>query len=269
MRPAAEYLSSHAPRPRVVYADLDGTLTGPGASLFAGAEGITDRAASAVAELHRGGVDLVPVSGRTLAQVLEAARLLGAAVAIAELGGLTVLDGGREVVRQRGAFAGPGTPFEAMARSGAGALLLESFDLEPHAPWAFAGRECTMLLRGHVDPATARQSLHDARHDWLDVVDNGVIGRDGEREIHAYHVLPLGVSKGRAIAADLDRRGLGPEAAVVVGDAPSDMAAAPHVAAAFLVANGHAGDGPAGNVFVTDAAYGDGFAEVVRGLLGD
>lgn len=268
MKPAADYLSSTPPRPQVLYADLDGTLTGPGASLFAGAGGITDGAVTAVAELHRAGVALVPVSGRNLSQVREAARLLGATEGIAELGGLVLVDGGREVVRHVGAFRGPGTPFDAMARSGAGALLLESFELEPHAPWAFDGRTCTMLFRGRVDPAEAREALHRAGHTWLNVVDNGVIGDRGDGAAHAYHLLPLGVSKAEAIAADLERRGLGPEAAVVVGDAPSDMAAAPHVAAAFLVANGEAGLEPADNVFVTEAAYGDGIAEVVRGLLG-
>ncbi len=268
MKLAPEYLSSAPPRPRVVYADLDGTLTGPGASLFAGADGVTDRAARAVVALHRAGVALVPVSGRTLAQTLEAARLLGARDAIAELGGLTTYGLGREVVRARGAFAGAGTPFEAMARSGAGALLLESFDLEPHAPWAFAGRECTMLFRGRVDVADARRMLDDARHDWLGLTDNGVIGRDRGREIHAYHLLPRGVGKAEAIAADLARRGLGADAAVVVGDAPSDVAAAPHVAAAFVVSNGRAAaEGASGNVFVTEGAFGDGFAEVVLGLL--
>jgi hydroxymethylpyrimidine pyrophosphatase-like HAD family hydrolase len=253
---------------RVVYADLDGTLTGPGASLFAGATGVTEEPVRAIAALHRAGVALVPVSGRTLTQALEAARLLGARDVIAELGGLTAYDLGREVVRAWGRFAGPGTPFEAMARSGAGALLLERFDLEPHAPWAFAGRECTMLLRGRVDVDRARRALEEARHDWLDLVDNGVIGVEDGNEIHAYHLLPLGVGKAQAIAADLARRGLGSEAAVVVGDSPADVAAAPHVATAFVVANGReAARGAPDNVVVTESSYGDGFAEAVLSIL--
>ncbi|MGH2738587.1 MAG: HAD family hydrolase, partial [Actinomycetota bacterium] len=66
-------------RPRVVYTDLDGTLLGPGGSLFASpGGGITGRPAEAVAALHRAGVALVPVSGRAEVRVKEAARLLGA-----------------------------------------------------------------------------------------------------------------------------------------------------------------------------------------------
>jgi phosphoglycolate phosphatase len=249
--------------PRVVYTDVDGTLTGPGASLFAGRDGVTVRAAQAVAELHRAGIDLVPVSGRTASQLTETARLLGARDFIAELGGVTGYDHGAELVRAFDPGSGD-PPFEAIARSGAGALLLEAFDLRPHAPWAFAGRECTMLLRGQVDTEEALRFLARSGHADLDLQDNGEI----EGGDHVYHLLPRGIGKAPAIAAHLSRRRFGPERAVLVGDSPSDVAAAGSVAAVFLVANGAwaAGDAPA-NVVVTDAAFGDGFAEAVLRLL--
>lgn len=287
MRLAAEHLPELARQVdlRVVYADLDGTLLGPGGSLFAAPDGrVTMRAAEAVAALHRAGVALVPISGRTAQLVREAARLLGCPSYIAELGGLTSFDG--EIVHDYGAFRGSSTPFEAMARSGAAALLLEAFAgrFEPHAPWAHLDREASMLFRGKVDLDEAGELLKRSGFDWLSLQDNGIIprhmpGSGKERfpgldvdEVHAYHLVPRGVSKAAAAAADLARRGLGPNAAVGVGDSPADAELAHHVAAVFVVANGRraveAGRAWPDNVYVTDAPYGDGFAEVVFALLG-
>ena len=63
---------------KALYADLDGTLAGPGGSLYATADGPSSRGAEALAALHRASVLLVLVSGRTRSQVREAARLVGA-----------------------------------------------------------------------------------------------------------------------------------------------------------------------------------------------
>jgi hydroxymethylpyrimidine pyrophosphatase-like HAD family hydrolase len=285
VRLAAEHLPELARQVdlRVVYADLDGTLLGPGGSLFAAPDGrVTMRAAEAVAALHRAEVALVPISGRTAPLVREAARLLGCPSYIAELGGLTSFDG--EIVHDYGAFRGSSTPFEAMARSGAAALLLEAFAgrFEPHAPWAHLDREASMLFRGKVDLDEVGELLNRSGFDWLSLQDNGIIPRHTpggkERfpglevdEVHAYHLVPRGVSKAAAAAADLTRRGLGPNAAVGVGDSPADAELAHHVAAVFVVANGRraveAGRAWPDNVYVTDAPYGDGFAEVVFALL--
>ena len=264
---------SGRPRPRVVYADLDGTLTGPGGSLFAGPNGAPSLlAAEAVAALHRAGVALVPTTGRNAAQARDAARILGAVGFIAELGGLLARSPGWEVERLA-PVPHARTPVEDMERSGAGGLLLEAFAgrLEPHAPWAFDGREVTMLFRGLIDLDAARSLLRDAGH-HLEVADNGRIeghfpGLQTD-ETHAYHLLPETVGKGAAIAADLERRGLGPEEALAVGDSPADVAAAGHVSRVVLVANGAwaAGDAPP-NVTVSRAAHGDGFAEAVASAL--
>ncbi|MGH2683179.1 MAG: HAD family phosphatase [Actinomycetota bacterium] len=286
MRTAAERLPELARRLdlRIVYADLDGTLLGPGGSLFASPDGITMRAAEAVGALHRAGVALVPISGRTVQLVREAARLLGCPSFIAELGGVTSFDG--EILHDHGAFRGSGTPFEAMARTGAAALLLEAFAgrFEPHAPWAHMPRECSMLFRGQVDVHEAGELLDRSGFDWLSLQDNGIIprrmaGSQEDRfpgleaeEVHAYHLVPRGVSKAAAAAADLSRRGLGPDAAVGIGDSPADAELAHHVGAVFIVANGRraveAGGAWPDNAYLTDAPYGEGFAEVVFGLLG-
>jgi hypothetical protein len=260
-------------RLRAVYVDLDGTLLGPGGSLFAGPErGITTRAAEALGALHRGGVAVIPLSGRTEPQVREAARMLGAAGFIAELGGI-VWDG-RQTIRDYGGFQGPGTPYEAMVRSGAAGVLLEATPgrLEPHTPWAHRDRECTMLFRGLVDVAGAGDLLARAGYDLV-LHDNGITRRTFPGlpvpETHLYHLSPPGIGKAEAVAADVERRGLDRSQTMVVGDSPADAAAAPYVGAMFVVANGAyaAEDRSANNVYLTDGAYGDGLAEAVLGIL--
>jgi hydroxymethylpyrimidine pyrophosphatase-like HAD family hydrolase len=262
-------------RPRVVYTDLDGTVFGPGGSLFAGpGGGVSDVAAQALARLHRAGIALVPVSGRTVRQVRETARLLGARDFIAELGGVTSYDLGREVVRAP--FDRGGTPSEAMARSGAAGLLLDLYPnrLEPHAPWSLEHREASMLLRGHVDLAHARNRLEAYGYGWLHLEDNGILaGRYEGLEVdepHVYHLVPRGIGKAAAVEADLHRRGLTREDAVAVGDSLSDAALGPHVGAVFIVANGRRaleGQPLPENVYLTDRAFGEGFAEAVTTVV--
>jgi hydroxymethylpyrimidine pyrophosphatase-like HAD family hydrolase len=256
--------------PKVAYVDLDGTLLGPGGSLFASPDGgITDVAAAAVAALHRAGIALVPTSGRTEPQVREVARVVGAEGYIAELGGIVVRDGAVE--RRLGEATEGVTPVEAMVRSGGAGLVLERYAdrLELHTPWALEGRDVTLLLRGEVAPAEASDMLERTGYGWIWLQDNGIIhrrfpGLDLD-EVHVYHLAPRGVSKRDAVAADLENRGLRPEQAVVIGDAPTDVEASDVVGAGIIVANGAwaASDG----VYVTTSANGEGFAEAVDVLL--
>lgn len=265
--------------PRVVYTDLDGTLLGPGGSLFAASDGtVTEAPARAVAALHRAGIEVVPVSGRTSEQLFEVARILGARDLIAELGGIVSLDRQRDVLHRFGAFSGHGTPHREMIDSGAAGLLLEAFAgrLEPHAPWAFLPRECSVLLRGRVSPTEADRLLAEAGHAWLVLRDNGVIprrfpGLDVD-ETHAYHLIPRGVSKAAGVAAHRDHRGLRPEECVGIGDSPADAELASEVGTVFIVANGRDPVRRAGavadNVYATEGSHGDGFAEAIRAVVG-
>jgi len=60
---------------RCLYTDLDGTLLGRGASLFRDAEGnFTQLPARALEACHRADVEVVIMSGRRRAQVMEGAR---------------------------------------------------------------------------------------------------------------------------------------------------------------------------------------------------
>jgi len=260
-------------RLKVLYADLDGTLLGPGGSLFAAqAGGSTEAAARALLELREAGVELVLMSGRTRRGLHEAARVLGASGYIAELGSLIVLDAGREILENRGAFSGGGRPVDAIARSGVGALLLEQFAgrLEPVAPWT----ETSMMFQGHIDATEAEALLDEAGFGWLAFHDNGRLRRRLPAleiaEVHAYHLLPRGVTKASGVRLHMERMGVAAVATAAIGDSPADLEVAAVVGRFFLVANGRAALGDVSlprNATVTEAPHGDGFAEAVRLLL--
>lgn len=263
---------------KVLYSDLDGTLLGPGGSLFTTPRGeLTLAAARALVALHRAEVGLVLVSGRTQGQMSEMARMLSASAYVAEMGALVV---DRRVVpeevhRNFGAFAGRGTPFERIVRSGAGAFLLETYRgvLEPHTPWSAQTREATMLFRGRIGLEEAQSALERAGYDWLELNDNGVILRKFPTldvdAVHAYHLVPKGVSKLAGVRRHLELAGISPADAAAVGDSDSDLQIAGAVGTMFITANGRdvVGRLP-GNASFTDASHGEGFAEAVEVLLG-
>ena len=262
----------------VVYADLDGTLLGPGGSLFAG-EGnrASLRSSAALVELHDADIELVVMSGRTKRSA-EVARAFGASAYIAELGGLLIEwpgDGPEEVVENFGDFPGDGSPAEVIKASGAAALLLEGFPrkLIPVAPWA----EVSVLFQGHVATDEAEDLLETAGFGWLSFADNGRLRRTYEdldvSEVHAYHLLPRGVTKASAVRLHQGRHGVEPSRTAAVGDSPADLIVAGEVGAFFLVANGleqlPTGTHLPGNASVTSAARGDGFAEAVEAILAE
>jgi hydroxymethylpyrimidine pyrophosphatase-like HAD family hydrolase len=268
-------------RLRVLYADIDGTLTGPGGSLFGSPDAPSSATAGALVALYRAGVEVVLVSGRTRDQTREAARLLGARGFIAELGAFVVERGAakEEVTTNFGAFAGDGTPLQAMVRSGAGAFLLERYAgrLELHTPWAHQNREATMMFRGLVDERETTGALARARYDWLELRDNGRISRTFETldvpEVHAYHLVPRGVNKASAVRIHRERRGIRIEAAAAVGDSPSDLEMGTEVARMILVGAAAPPSEPAtgdtaGSVRHLSSTRGDGFARAVEFLLG-
>lgn len=276
MKPLGETPSGLA-EVRVIYTDLDGTLLGPGGTLFSTPGGPSPKAAGAISLIHRAGVELVPVSGRTLGGMREPARILGAGAYVAELGALLVENRlPEETTRIFGTFEGYGSPFDAMVRTGAGAFLLDRYAgrLEPHAPWSYSAREATMLFRGRVDPEEATSALEESGYGWLTLHDNGILSRSSPTldlpELRAYHLTPRGVSKAAAVRIHRERRGIRPQEAIAVGDSPSDLALAGEVGAVFIVANGLASlDGAEipENSRATPSPSGDGFAEAVGAVL--
>ncbi|TFV63074.1 UNVERIFIED_ORG: HAD family phosphatase [Bacillus sp. AZ43] len=270
---------------RIVYTDLDGTMVGPRGSFWHTADReLTASPAAALLELHRARVPLVLVSGRTFEQVIEAARIFACDGAIAELGATVAWDAGRGVHRIRGRLPeeyGDRTPMDVMAELGVVEELIAEHpgQLEWHAPW-HATHDTDALLRGRVDPIAVDAWLAERGAGWLTLKDNGAIPAtsrfgldDDPRPPRVYHLMPRGISKGAAIAWDLERRGLAPADAVAIGDSVSDLDMAPAVGRLFITANGASVDGMTAmldavpNVTVTDAPMGEGWAQAVRESL--
>jgi len=232
----------------VLYTDLDGTLLGLGGSLLVDSSGRPSTVTvDAITRVNAAKLAVVITTGRNRIQCSEIARLLGWRGFIAELGCVIVPDRGAQAVYNVGAWgddalADGTTPFERIERAGAVDALMRAFPgkLEPHAPYHF-NREATILLRGSLDLADAREVL--AGLDLaVEIVDNGVIrplstGLSDVGEIHAYHLMPPGVTKAGSVALDLARRGLSREQATAIGDAATDVEIADVVALGAVVAN--------------------------------
>lgn len=230
---------------RCLYVDLDGTLLGPGGSLLRGADGrFALDGVRALQACDRGGVEVVIYSGRRQGSVFENSRLIGSSAYIFELGCGFVLDGELEWLTDGIEPSGAdGTIYQQVERSGAPALLLEHFAgrLEYHTPWSI-GREVSHLFRGAVDPAEVSELLASAGFGWLRLVDNGVVRPRSEQVAglpvtYAYHLIPAGASKTRAVARHMQARGYAREECVAVGDSREDLDVAGVVGAFWLVAN--------------------------------
>ena len=232
---------------RCLYADLDGTLLGPDASLLTGPDGgfslIGVRALEACA---RAGAEVVLFSGRKQSSVFEAARLIGCRAYIFEIGCGLVLDGELQWLTDGlEPSAEKGTIFDQIEGSGAPALLLERFAgrLEPHTPWS-AVRDVSHLFRGDVALDEVSAVLEEAGLGWLRIVDNGVIPEahelgmlPGLEVVRAYHLIPAGSSKARAVARHMQARGYAPDDVIACGDSREDLEAASVVGTFWLMAN--------------------------------
>ncbi|MHB1571204.1 MAG: HAD family hydrolase, partial [Solirubrobacteraceae bacterium] len=185
--------------------------------------------------------------------VFDAARLIGSTSYIFEVGCGLVVDGELEWLTDGLEPSGDGgTIFEQIETLGAPSLLLERYagHLEYHTPWS-AGREVSHLFRGRVDPAEASQVLDAAGLGTLRLVDNGVIRAAGESltvggagragsagsAVHAYHLIPAGASKARAVARHMQARGYAPEDCIAAGDSREDLETAGVVGSFWLMAN--------------------------------
>jgi phosphoglycolate phosphatase len=228
-----------------MYVDLDGTLLGPGGSLLQGADGrFALDGVRALQACDRAGVEVVLYSGRRQTSVFEDSRLIGLRSYIFEIGCGVVIDGELEWLTD-GVVPSleDGSIHDQVERSGAPGLLLERFRgrLEYHTPWS-VGRDVSHLFRGAVDLGEVQAVLADAGFGWLRLVDNGVVHAASEQMaglpvIHAYHLIPAGASKARAVARHMQARAYAREDCIAVGDSREDMEAAGVVGAFWLVAN--------------------------------
>jgi len=268
----------------VLYTDLDGTLLGPGARLLSDAKGEPWLGtASAVVDLNRAGLTCVVCSGRNRLQLAEVTRLLGWDSFIAEIGCVIVPGRGEEPLFYTGGWAQDATlpdetPYEAMVRAGALDVLTRQFPgiIEEHSPWHL-NREVTHVLRGNVN-LTEAQAVLDTLDLAIRIVDNGIIhpprhGLSGVEEVHAYHLIPDGVTKSGAIRQDLARRDLTREDALAMGDSAIDVEMAESVALGVVVANALEDEWVIAaavgreNVASTRAHRGEGWVELTRAWL--
>lgn len=230
---------------RCLYADLDGTLLGPGASLLRGADGrFSSLGVRALEACWRAGVEVVLYSGRKQSSVFESARLIGSSAYIFESGcGLVLGDELEWLTDGVVPSDSSGSIFDQIEASGAPALLLERYAgrLEYHTPWSI-GREVSHLFRGAVDLTSVHELLGASGYGWLRLVDNGVIRVHAEQMpglpvVHAYHLIPAVASKARAVARHMQARGYDPSDCIAVGDSREDVEAASVVETFWLVAN--------------------------------
>ena len=261
---------------RVIYTDLDGTMLGARASFFHDPTGAPTLApAESLLAALAADIDIVPTSGRALRGLITDGRMLSMPNVIAEMGAQLAYDYGHEVVENFGETPEPGPPARVMERLGTVALLLDRFagSLEEHMPWS-RWRECTHLFRGRVDTAEVDRVLHEEGHAWLALHDNGRLHGDylglGLGNARAYHLQPLGVSKGTAVALDRARRGLARPQTIAIGDAVADLTMAPEVGAIVFVRDAVESDpeladkiGQLDNALVTDRPQNLGWADTV------
>jgi hydroxymethylpyrimidine pyrophosphatase-like HAD family hydrolase len=273
-------------RVEILYTDLDGTLLAPGGTLLADGDGAPSATcAEAVVAANRAAVTIVPVSGRSRFQLMEVARLCGWNDFIAEAGAIRTYwrDGVRELHYDVESWpedlpAHGRTPLEEMRATGVYHALVSAFpgQLEHHDPW-HENREATDVLRGCVDVRQAQEVLD--RFDLpMEIADNGLVRRRStslacDGMLHAYHIVPRGVSKRRAVELDLEERGLSAEKAAFIGDSPADLQAAPQVAVAVLVGNAleqaglEQGLAEHPNAALVHGRRGDGWAEFAHAWL--
>jgi phosphoglycolate phosphatase len=230
---------------RCVYLDLDGTLLGPGASLLRGADGrFSALGVRALEACWRAEIEVVLYSGRKQSSVFESARLISSSAYIFEIGCGLVLDGELEWLTDGvEPSAQQGSIYDQIEASGAPALLLDRYAgrLEYHTPWSI-GREVSHLFRGAVDLNEVHEVLKASGLGWLRLVDNGVIHEHSDRfpgvsVVHAYHLIPAGASKARAVARHMRARGYARKDCIAAGDSREDIDTASVVGMFWLVAN--------------------------------
>ena len=275
-------------RVEVLYTDLDGTLLARGGSVVADGNGAPSAATvEAIVELNRVGLGVVPVSGRTRLQLTEVVRLLGWTDFIGEIGSVLVQGAGpgRCVTYNTAEWpasflGGETTPYELIRDSGALTALQTAFPgrLEYHTPWHH-GREASHLLRGCLDVDEAQRVL-DTIDLPVSLLDNGRVhppthGLACLELVHAYHLVPRGVSKTQAIALDLAGRGLSTDQAAAIGDSVTDLEMADAVGLMALVDNAFESesvvaalaDKPDRTVVRLEGQRGDGWAQFARAWL--
>lgn len=278
-------------RIRYVFTDFDGTMLAPGSCALRDNEGNPSLAlVTALVDLKRAGIEVIPCSGRNRTMLQEDARVLGLNSYIGEMGGLLMLD----VAANRWEYftgtlpfdpASGKTPHRVMEESGVCERILDRWPgrIEYHNDMAngYKYREVTVGMRGEVPDAEAQAILdragmglvwannghltHVSRPTTLELPE-GVPGR-------AFNILPGGVDKGTAIERFCALRGIDPAEALAIGDSSSDFLMANAVDLFVLVENGLENPGAeefmaaAPNAYVANGRIVEGWVAMARTLL--
>jgi hypothetical protein len=265
------------PRLTTVYTDIDGTLVGPRGCFFLSADGqYTLKPARTLIKALEKEIDIVLVSGRNIKQLMDDARLLGLKNYIGEMGAQIVHNQGQKIIIDVGDFPlTEGSAYKTMLKNGVLDLIFSSFPkkIEHHEPWSDY-RECTAVLRGQVDADEVNRLLVANGFTNLKLVDNGRIERESDaldvKEMHAYHLIPAGVSKEGGVAKDRNLRKIPKNNCIAIGDAEADLAFASEVGAFFMVHNGLVDNSHLAekllhtpNVFICDKSMGEGWAQAL------
>lgn len=271
-----ESIKKKLTRVRVIYTDMDGTLTGPEGSLFTTARGeVSLLPARAILKVLKKRTDVVIVSGRTRLQLRECARILGFKNYIAESGCEIVYELGRKVVYNMGEtkIEKGKTPRKIIEESGAIELLFSIFPgkIRYYTPWS-EEVEDNVILVGNVDVKRANQVLKDHGFSNLRLNDNGQVPPEKDFiSPHCYHLMPAMASKKSAVQKDKKIRFLVKEELVGIGESIEDVKIAPEVGVYFVVKNGLENNPEIGklieksdNIFLLDQKMGMGWAEAIE-----
>lgn len=244
-----------------LYTDLDGTLLAPGGKLLATHQGNpSTQLAEALVQLKQVGVETIIVTGRDAVSSTEIMRLANLERFIAEMGCISqsgygdraqksfiLGDWEEQYANQDYNHVADITPYEMIERSGIFDMLFSHFKgkLEKHL---FKGspREVTYPLRGNVDvtPGGELDQMLSEFYLPLQLLDNGIIhpkkhGLLSVDEIHVYHLMPRGTSKGVAVAADMTAHNLSPKNTLALGDAQGDLSMGTATGSFVLFNNRH------------------------------
>lgn len=278
-------------RVRYVFTDLDGTMLAPGSCALHGNDGAPSLAlVSALVELARAGIEVIPCSGRNRTMLQEDARVLGFNSYIGEMGGLLMLDlKGNHWEYFTGSLpydpSSGLTPHQVIERSGVCEKILARWPhfIEYHNDMAngYKYREVTVGMRGEV-PDEEAQAILDESGMGLVWANNGYlthVSRPTTLELpegvsgRAFNILPAGIDKGKAVARFCELRGIAREETLAIGDAMSDCLMAEHVGTFVLVENGLKNPDAAAflegcnNAFVARGRIIDGWSSMAQSLL--
>lgn len=260
---------------RVIYTDVDGTLVGPGGSLFAAPEGtLTLKPAGAVFKVLEAGIDVFIVSGRCSLRLMAIAQILGFQNYAGELGSEIIYGLGKKVIHnmENMYLEKGGRALDWIKNSGAVDLIFDRFPgkVRYHTPFSETCQNSALLI-GNIEVERATQILTEHGLAALRLADNGPVRPVPDfPHPHCYHLLPACTGKRSAVRRDKEIRGLKTEELVGIGESVEDIEISSEVGAYFVVRNGAEEDKRVmraaemqENVFLLDHRMGLGWAEAI------